>query len=143
MGWVGVPFIIKLPSTLIFIFWFVNFNIVPGSIVIVVPWGIAKLDNKYSLSEDYIVVIHSYVEAIYQTLKKDILITDRDKFITGISEYKKECENKDISDFLLRIIDKRVVKKENEKSRVTPSLVVALIIAFIYMVIEAIATTMM
>lgn len=71
--------------------------------------------KKYSLSEDYTIVIQSYVEAIYQTLKKEILITDRDKYITGISEYKKECEQKDISDSLLRIIDKREITKENEK----------------------------
>jgi len=74
--------------------------------------------KKYSLSEDYTVVIKSYLEAIYQTLKKDILISDRDKFITGISEYKKECENRDISDYLLRIIDKREMKKENEKGEI-------------------------
>ena len=38
---------------------------------------------------------------------------------------------------------KLLVKKESAKARVTPALVVALVIAFIYMVIEAIATTMM
>lgn len=69
--------------------------------------------KKYSLSEDYTVIIHSYIEAIFQTLKKDILITDRDKFITGISELKKECDKKEISDSLLKIIDKRENKNEN------------------------------
>ena len=71
--------------------------------------------KKYSLSEDYILVIKSYIESIYHILKKDILITDRDKIILGISEIKKECEKKDMSDFLLKIIDKREIKKENNK----------------------------
>ena len=38
---------------------------------------------------------------------------------------------------------KLLAKKENGKKRVTPALVVALVIAFIYMIIEALATNMM
>ncbi|MBE6153396.1 MAG: AbrB/MazE/SpoVT family DNA-binding domain-containing protein [Firmicutes bacterium] len=68
--------------------------------------------KKYSFSEDYTVIIESYVESIYETLKKDILITDRDKFISGISELKKDCEQKDISDFLIRTLDRREVKRD-------------------------------
>ena len=69
--------------------------------------------KKYSLSEDYKIIIKSYLESIFQILKKDILVTDRDKFITGIGELKKEYEQQDISDYLIRLIDKREIKKEN------------------------------
>ena len=73
--------------------------------------------KKYSLSEDYAMMIKSYVEAIYQMLKKDILITDRDKFIGGIGEFKKECDQKELSDNLLKIIDKRETKINREQGQ--------------------------
>lgn len=74
--------------------------------------------KKYSLSEDYTIIIKSYIESIYQTLKKDVLITDRDKYLTGIGDLKKDCEQKEISDYLIRLIDKREIKKENSSAEI-------------------------
>ena len=72
--------------------------------------------KKYSLSEDYNLIIKSYLESIYGTIKKDILVTDRDKFISGIGEIKKEYDQKDISDVLLKMIDKRETRVVNDET---------------------------
>ncbi len=63
--------------------------------------------KKYSLSEDYEMLIQNYLESLYSILKKSIIVTDRDKFITGIGEFKKDLEKKEISNTLLNIIDRR------------------------------------
>lgn len=72
--------------------------------------------KKYSLSEDYELLIKNYLESLYTTLKMDILVTDRDKFITGIGDTKKEVEKKEISNFLLDLIDKRETTHEFNSS---------------------------
>ncbi len=72
--------------------------------------------KKYSLEEDYDTIINSYLETLYPILKNNILITDRDKFITGIGDLKKECENKEISSYLLKLIDKREKQQKFEFS---------------------------
>lgn len=74
--------------------------------------------KKYSLSEDYNLIIKSYLESIYATIKKDVLVTDRDKFISGIGEIKREYDQKDISDNLLRMIDKREAKIVNDENKI-------------------------
>ena len=68
--------------------------------------------KKYSLSEDYSLIIRSYIDSIYTTLKKDILITDRDKFIAIAGDSKRKYENKEISNYLSELINNR----QNTKS---------------------------
>ena len=74
--------------------------------------------KKYSLSEDYTLIIKSYLESIYGTLKKSLLVTDRDKFRAGIGELKKEFEQKELSDVLLKAIDKRETKVVNDETSI-------------------------
>jgi len=69
--------------------------------------------KKYSLSEDYTLIIKSYIESIYSILKKDILVTDRDNFIAVAGDIKKNYDQKSISNYLLNLISNRqVVKSE-------------------------------
>ena len=74
--------------------------------------------KKYSLSEDYTLIIKSYLESIYGTIKKDILVTDRDKFISGIGALKKEYEHKEISDVLLKLVTHRETRISNDVSNI-------------------------
>lgn len=70
--------------------------------------------KKYSLSEDYTLIIKSYIESIYSILKKDILVTDRDNFIAVAGEIKKIYDQKNISNYLMNLISNRqVIKSEN------------------------------
>lgn len=69
--------------------------------------------KKYSLSEDYNLIIRSYIDSIYYTLKKDVYVTDRDKFIAVAGENKKKYENKEISTYLSQLIsDRDCIKSE-------------------------------
>ena len=56
-----------------------------------------------------------YVESIYNALKKDIIITDRDNVIACAGSVKKEYLMKPISNYIEDCINKRnnVVQKEN------------------------------
>ena len=63
--------------------------------------------KKYSLSEDYTLIIKSYIESIYSILKKDILVTDRDNFIAVSGDIKKNYDQKNISNYLLNLISNR------------------------------------
>ena len=73
--------------------------------------------KKYSLSEDYNLIIRSYIDSIYSILKKDIFVTDRDKFIAVTGESKKKYEGKEISNHLLEIISSRSnPKSENNEN---------------------------
>lgn len=63
--------------------------------------------KKYSLSEDYTLIIKSYIESIYSILKKDILVTDRDNFIAVSGDIKKNYDQKNISNYLQNLISNR------------------------------------
>lgn len=74
--------------------------------------------KKYSLSEDYNLIIRSYIDSIYSTLKKDILITDRDKFIAIAGDNKRKYEGKEISNCLSELINNRENPKSNNTSNI-------------------------
>ena len=74
--------------------------------------------KKYSLSEDYNLIIRSYIDSIYQTIKKDVYITDRDKFISVSGSNQKKYENKDISNFLSEIIINRDYVKSDATEKI-------------------------
>ena len=56
-----------------------------------------------------------YVESIYNTLKRDIFITDRDNIIAGAGSLKKEYLMQPISNYLEECINKRSNVSEFEK----------------------------
>jgi len=74
--------------------------------------------KKYSMSEDYNLVIKSYIDSIHFTLKKDVLVTDRDKFIAAVGDVKKKYEKKEISNYLSEIISDRKNIKNNSNENI-------------------------
>lgn len=59
-----------------------------------------------------------YVESIYNNLKKDIIITDRDNVIAAAGNLKKEYLMKPISNYLEGCIDKRINVVQQEMKEV-------------------------
>ena len=59
-----------------------------------------------------------YVDSIYNALKKDIIITDRDNIIACAGSFKKEYLMKPISSYLENCINNRLNIKEAEKKEI-------------------------
>ena len=59
-----------------------------------------------------------YVDSIYNTLKRDIIITDRDNVIASAGSLKKEYLMQPISGYLEECINKRANISEYEKKKI-------------------------
>ncbi len=73
--------------------------------------------KKHSSMNNLLHFAEVYVESIYNALKKDIIITDRDNIIACAGSLKKEYLNKPISSYLEECINKRsnIVEEEMKK----------------------------
>lgn len=72
--------------------------------------------KKYSYLENISDFYKNYVSSIYSAIKEDIFIVDRDKFVAIAGEFKKKYLDKDISNYLEGLIQKRItiLKKDFE-----------------------------
>ena len=79
--------------------------------------------KKYSELNNIIEIETIITNLLKETLKKDVLITDKDKYIIGT---KKEYLNKKISNELLEILDNRqmiIQKSTNQNTLINPIIV--------------------
>lgn len=79
--------------------------------------------KKYSELNNIIEIETIITNLLKETLKKDVLITDKDKYIIGT---KKEYLNKKISNKLLEILDNRqmiIQKSTNQNTLINPIIV--------------------
>lgn len=53
--------------------------------------------KKFSTSDDLSEVAQSLLDTIYMTIKKNIFVTDRDKFVAGTGKFKKDFYSYNIS----------------------------------------------
>ena len=74
--------------------------------------------KKYSPLENLDSVTENYVEAMYHTIRRNIIITDRDKVIATGSNIKNKYKGNDISPFVERLIERRDNLVEYKKVKV-------------------------
>ena len=61
--------------------------------------------KKYSLDDDYKVMLASYISTIYDASNHNVFITDKHKILSTNNEIKKDYENYEISNDLIKYID--------------------------------------
>lgn len=73
--------------------------------------------KKYSPMDDLEDIAKNLVDAIYQSIQQNVLVTDRDTILAVAGNLKKKYLGKVISSYLEKIIEERevVVEKENKK----------------------------
>lgn len=74
--------------------------------------------KKYSPIQELGEFSQHYAEAMFDTTKHFILISDRDVFIAASGPVKKDFLNKNISNMIETIIDARQIKRESEQTEV-------------------------
>lgn len=72
--------------------------------------------KKYSQIENVTDIASVYAESFYQVLKYNIIVTDTDKVIACAGNLKKKYLNKEISDILTTMIERRDSFVERKKS---------------------------
>ncbi len=72
--------------------------------------------KKYSPMDNLEDISKSFVDAIYQSVQQNILVTDRDRIIAVAGSLKKKYLGKPISSYLEHVIEERedVVQKETK-----------------------------
>jgi len=71
--------------------------------------------KKFSPIESLEVLAQKYVDAIYKTIKHNIIVTDMSKVIALAGSLKKKYMNEEISDFVERSIERRDNFVERQK----------------------------
>lgn len=71
--------------------------------------------NKFSPMNDFVNVAEKYVDTINDNFERNIIVTDRDKVIAASDNLKKKYISEDISDFLLKYIERREIFIEKFK----------------------------
>ncbi len=73
--------------------------------------------KKYSPMDDLEDIAKNLVDAIYQSIQQNVLVTDRDTILAVAGNLKKKYLGKVISSYLEKIIEERevVVERENKK----------------------------
>lgn len=73
--------------------------------------------KKYSPMDDLEDISKAFVDAIYQSIQQNILVTDRDTFIAAAGNVKKKYIGKTISSYLEQAIEEReVIVQKSPKS---------------------------
>jgi len=80
--------------------------------------------KKYSYLENIADFYKNYVEAIYSSIKENIMIIDRDQIVAASGEYKKKYLDQVISSYLENIIQTRssVTEKDFVEFKITDTL---------------------
>ncbi len=74
--------------------------------------------KKYSQLETLSDIASKYVDAIYKTIKKNIIITDKDKIILIEGPLKNKYQNKSISQYIDNLLNRRIQVVEKNKNLV-------------------------
>jgi len=74
--------------------------------------------KKFSAMENLESIAQTYVEAIHQTIKHEVIVTDRDKIIAVGGSLKRKYYDKNISSFIDRSIERRDSFVERQKKEV-------------------------
>lgn len=70
--------------------------------------------KKYSPMDDLEDISKTFVDAIYQAVQQNILVTDRDTFVAVAGNLKKKYIGKTISPYLEQVIEEREVIVEKD-----------------------------
>lgn len=74
--------------------------------------------KKYSQLETLSDIASKYVDAIYKTIKKNIIITDKDKILIIEGPLKNKYQGKNISKYIENLLDRRIQVVEKNKNLV-------------------------
>lgn len=74
--------------------------------------------RKYSQIENATDMAAVYVESFYQVLKYNVIVTDTDKIVAIAGSLKKKYLNMEISDTVLRMIERRDTFVERKKKEI-------------------------
>lgn len=74
--------------------------------------------KKYSPIGELSEFAQSYIDAVHSTVKHNILVTDRDNVIAGSGTIGKKYLNKELSDYLEKILAKRESILENNPKEI-------------------------
>lgn len=75
--------------------------------------------KKFSEIENLETIALSYADSFYQVLKYNVIITDTDKIIAISGPLKNKYDGKEISDNIIRLIDRRDNFVERKKKDIT------------------------
>ncbi len=74
--------------------------------------------KKYSMGEDYRLLLSSYVTTINDAINRNIIITDKNRILSANDEIKKDYENRELSTVLAKCIDTMKSKESLEKTNI-------------------------
>lgn len=74
--------------------------------------------KKYSMGDDYKLLLSSYITTINDAINRNVIITDKNKILSTNDEIEKDFKDKELSLVLLKCIDSMKSKKSLEKTNI-------------------------